>query len=1089
MIAMNRILISAILISALLFQGTTFGQDVESSKGPGDPTATILGSETNVCLGDSVEAYLFFTGDGPWNAIINNNSGVYLTLKEVGTPYTIWLKPEFDDRYYIARVEDRRRRRGKTNGEVEVYVFQPTPVSIQLERTAYFQSEPGVNLVAVPEGGMFSGNGVAGNIFYPFIATPDGSPHTITYTYTNQHGCHSTDEADIQVLYGEGEVYLLSDDEPVSSICDDGETYVILGSNLDGIPGLFELREAGSPDPVSGHIADKDPEDDMATLDPTGLAGLYDIIYSYEFDGLRAEVTYRFQVNDLGITGIADLPDTVCKSSNPYPLVPEMLENDPGAIYFFIGPGVSGNQTDGYYFNPADPDVPIGEIEILLEYTSSGGCSSSITIKVTNLAVPDVDFTLTPVCLPEEGGVVTFKNLTTGKHMVDAWSWDFGDPLSGENNYSSKENPGHYYEEAGRYQISLTATTFGGCKVLYPLDTVLTDQPDADFTWLSDCFIDGEKVRFVDKSLSSFSTMDTLIWTFMTEDESVLSITGKNSTTDTVEFLFTSLDTYRVNYLVRNHVGCEGDSTKEIILKPISLLTDSGYEDDFNGEKSDWFTGSDGPNLSWIREEPDFAGFRQEAGDLAWFTALPSNNPGYLENSWVESQCFDFSTRNYPFLTMDLMKSFTPGIDGAVLQYQDLVSDGWKTLGNPGEGTGWYNVTEIFNRPGGSNYGWGLNLFNPNTEWVNASHHLDVVTGHPHVKFRIAIATEGAHEIDSGRYNHGFAFDNIFIGERVKISLLEYFTNSSTMESKVADDVVDILAMNHSGNLLDLQFHMDYPGVDPMNVNNPYPPSTRSFKYGIQGVPSAVLNGGTSSDHRFDFSDPFNEPNEEILQQASLEIPLFDVDLEVDWMEDRLEANVIVTCKSDTFNSNLQLYVAVIETAVSAYTGLNQDTLFRNVVLDILPTPAGKLLGNVWFSGRTDTRTYSWNYKNWVEDIEDLGVVAFVQDRDNGQVLQAASETLTPQVGLLQLPKEPPRLTIYPNPAVDRFYVNLGSHDIGYGVIHIMDLSGKLVSTVGVRPGFSLYQLDISTIPRGMYMVYWLEEREVKGRNKLVITQ
>ena len=160
------------------------------------------------------------------------------------------------------------------------------------------------------------------------------------------------------------------------------------------------------------------------------------------------------------------------------------------------------------------------------------------------------------------------------------------------------------------------------------------------------------------------------------------------------------------------------------------------------------------------------------------------------------------------------------------------------------------------------------------------------------------------------------------------------------------------------------------------------------------------LNGGIRPDHRFDFSDPSNEPNEDLLKQASLEIPVFDLALEVNWQGNKLDAKILTTCRTDAFHSNLQLYVAVIESAVTAYSGLNGDTSFRNVVLDILPSPAGKLLGNEWYSGKTDeTRTIHWDYAAYVEDVEDLAVVAFVQDRDTGEVLQVASNFLTPLVG------------------------------------------------------------------------------------------
>ncbi|MEN8230143.1 MAG: T9SS type A sorting domain-containing protein, partial [Bacteroidota bacterium] len=599
-----------------------------------------------------------------------------------------------------------------------------------------------------------------------------------------------------------------------------------------------------------------------------------------------------------------------------------------------------------------------------------------------------------------------------------------------------------------------------------------------------DCFVDGQKSAFVNSSISTFSMLDTSIWTFKTANGEVLGVLGSGSLTETVEFSFPGMDNYLVDLQVRNEVGCEGNVSKEIILKPIRTLTAAGYEENFNGESSDWISDSEGQYLSWIRDVPDFTGFNQVPDDLAWFTNLPSENSGYLEHSWIRSGCFDFSGMKNPVIKMDLMKSFTPGMDGAVLQYQDVVSEGWKSIGDAGEGINWYNATDLFHKPGGSSIGWGLDLFNPDHEWVNATHALDMVAGHPHVKFRVAIATGGTKEIEAGAYNQGFAFDNIFIGERIRKSLLEYFTNSSSIECKNADDVVDQFVINHSESVIDLQYHVDYPGVDPMNINNPYPPSTRAFNYGIQGVPKALLNGTI----QFDFSDPSNVPNSDILKNASLETPLFDVDLAVNWTENSLEASVLTTCKSDTFNSNLQLYVAVIESEVTTYPGLNQDTIFRNVVLDLLPTPAGKLLGNVWLNGKTDSRSYVWDYQEYIEDIEDLAVVAFVLDRDHGQVLQVASVSHTSLVGKAVRHGETNTLAVYPNPAINKLYINFGSEVTTEGVLKIVDLSGSEVMRTDVRPGYSIINLNISHLSRGMYMIYWIRSGNVQARHKVIVT-
>jgi hypothetical protein len=307
------------------------------------------------------------------------------------------------------------------------------------------------------------------------------------------------------------------------------------------------------------------------------------------------------------------------------------------------------------------------------------------------------------------------------------------------------------------------------------------------------------------------------------------------------------------------------------------------------------------------------------------------------------------------------------------------------------------------------------------------------------------------------------------------------------VSAKAADDVVDSFASENSANVINLQYHMDSPGNDPMNENNPIPPRNRAGKVGVPGDPPyAVLNWGMEMDQRYDFSDPVDEPFQTALKRASLEIPLFELDIDIDWMENSMEANVLVTCLADTFTSNLQLYVVLIETSVTAYTGENQDTVFRNVVLDMLPTPAGKLLGNEWNNGKTVSRSYTWDYPGYVEDIEDLAVVAFVQNRDLDPIVQATANYFTPQVGFTPKHTEPGSLLIYPNPARAYVFIRTGQNQTGAGKIKIADLSGKEVMTTEIQPENNIQRLDISLLSEGIYMIYWIDSGVLKGRNKLV---
>ncbi len=203
-------------------------------------------------------------------------------------------------------------------------------------------------------------------------------------------------------------------------------------------------------------------------------------------------------------------------------------------------------------------------------------------------------------------------------------------------------------------------------------------------------------------------------------------------------------------------------------------------------------------------------------------------------------------------------------------------------------------------------------------------------------------------------------------------------------------------------------------------------------------------------------------------------------------MEGSLEATTTVTCVTDQYENNIQLYMVVFESLVTAYNGINGDTEFRNVVLDMMPTAAGRLLGGNWYRNVKDIRTDTWTYAPYVEDVADLGVAAFVQDRNTGRILQAAVNYKTPQVGIGDQPAGLRNLHVYPNPARHSIYVNLGSRTEHSGMIRLTDMSGRVVITENIPAGYQIYQLDIQHLNHGMYVLEWIESGRIRGLSKVV---
>jgi len=577
--------------------------------------------------------------------------------------------------------------------------------------------------------------------------------------------------------------------------------------------------------------------------------------------------------------------------------------------------------------------------------------------------------------------------------------------------------------------------------------------------------------------------VDTILWTFQSSNGAELGRITSLSPSDTVAFRFASASSYQVSLLARNKGGCFSELTKELTLRPSIRLEREGYSESFDTSEGLWTTGSMDQLESWVWGLPDFAGLSQENGDYAWFTRLPSGTES-LEHSWIQSPCFDFTNMERPLIQMDVLRSFVPGKDGAVLQYQDQVQGDWKTLGQNTPGIGWYNLSDITNRPGGSNVGWGLDAFTPDSEWVRAVHDLDPVAGKSNVAFRVAIASQGKQDMN----NQGFAFNNVTVVERSKLAVLEHFTSNTSQISRLGDDFIDELANTYSRDVIDLQYHMDVGGIDPMSQNNPGSSSTRSFNYGVPQIPYTVLDGGMYPHHRYDPSMVSADQLADDLRLITLEIPAFNLDLSVDWQGSGLEAYTELTCLADLYENYIQLYLVVFETSVTAYTGENGDTHFRNVVLDMLPNPAGSLLGAYWRSGKSDVSSFSWSYKPYVEDIDDLAVAAFIQDRSTGQILQAAVNYKDNTVGRPDPDSDPGDLNIYPNPARNYIFVNLGYRSTHSGRIEVLDLNGRVAREEQIPAGFQVFQLDINLLNRGIYILRWTEANQINKTARLVKT-
>ncbi len=211
--------------------------------------------------------------------------------------------------------------------------------------------------------------------------------------------------------------------------------------------------------------------------------------------------------------------------------------------------------------NPVHTYENPGVYEVCLKIKTSDGCTSTWCEKVPvgptdrckayfETIYPDCYTNDVAGCLSNH---VAFIDRSLGD--VINWHWDFGDGQT-----SDEQNPVHYYEKPGIYEVCLTIHTFPGCTDTY-CDTVYIRLPrcKADFTWeplrcagdLTRCY---GSYQFIDMS---FSKVIRWYWDFGD---------GHTSASQNPVHAYENKGVYQVSLTIQTAYGCMDTKTDTLFF-------------------------------------------------------------------------------------------------------------------------------------------------------------------------------------------------------------------------------------------------------------------------------------------------------------------------------------------------------------------------------------------------------------------------------------------------------------------------------------------------------------------------------------------
>lgn len=149
--------------------------------------------------------------------------------------------------------------------------------------------------------------------------------------------------------------------------------------------------------------------------------------------------------------------------------------------------------------------------------------------------------------------------------------WDFGDPASGEDNFSTLAAPVHVYSDTGVYKYKLVVNRGEQCSdsAIQTVRVYPGFSPNFDVS--GRCI--GSPISFTDRSTTNYGEINSWTWKF--NDDTNL---GDTSNLPNPTYVFSKSGTYNVTLSISSTKGCVSDVDKVVTIveqPPLSLTEDT----------------------------------------------------------------------------------------------------------------------------------------------------------------------------------------------------------------------------------------------------------------------------------------------------------------------------------------------------------------------------------------------------------------------------------------------------------------------------------------------------------------------------------
>ena len=298
--------------------------------------------------------------------------------------------------------------------------------------------------------------------------------------------------------------------------------------------------------------------------------------------------------------------------------------------------------------------------------------------------------------------------------------------------------------------------------------------------------------------------------------------------------------------------------------------------------------------------------------------------------------------------------------------------------------------------------------------------------------------------------------------------LFEVFTSSTCAPCAGVNEHFDGVLSNIPDSTYSLvKYQVNWPGNgDPYYIEDN---GIRVDFYGIGSVPRMVTNGFETFS-----AGSFSQTN---FNQATAEDAY--VSVELDYTFDGLNVSAFLDVEPKINIADASVHFVVVEKTTYNNTGSNGETEFHNVVMTMMPDGFGTVseleheVVSSYIAGTNLITTF-------IEEFDDLMLVAWVQDNETKAILQSESCDLDITTGINNHETQS-LFSVFPNPTTGVVSVT----GVEGADLEVCDLNGRMVYSLSGEEKISM--MDLTKLKRGVYFVRIIRDTRLVSVEKLVL--